>query len=122
MTCNDTCLTRPKNQYPEIFKDGVLVIRENILNQQAVIEEEEKAGKKSDEDNRIRNQVLLDVVEKNEVGDRNQSHVEDHHVENTAAILNTCVPDYSLVAVGQEDGKQAKPCIEYCSFQIMVST
>lgn len=122
MPCYDSCLTSSKNQYPEIFKDGVLVIRENVFDQQAVIEEEKKAGKKSDEDNRIRNQILLNIVEKYKVGYGYQSHIQDHHVENPAAILNACIPNYSLVAVGQQDGKQTKSGIEYRPFQIMIST
>ena len=87
MAGDDACLTGSENHDARAFYDNISVISENILDQEAVVEEEKKGGQKGDKDDGIGNYVIPEVVEEYQVGGGYQYQIEEPHEEDPHPVL-----------------------------------
>jgi hypothetical protein len=98
-----------------------LVVREDVFYKEAVVEEEEKRRQERNENDRIWNQVVLDVVVVDKVHRGDENQIENYYIEDSHTILNARVPDDTPVTVRDHDRKKATAKLNaQCCCEIVV--
>src|SRR5690606_33136909 len=102
-------MPRTENEHIGSRGHPPLVVREHILDQEPIIEQEQERRQEGNENDRIRYEVMQNVVVVYQVDRTDQNKVEDHHIKDPHTVLNARIPDNAPTTVRDQYGKKATP-------------